>query len=191
MALIYAQNTSTAYGTSSWPERSTMYLSGSDNWPNRVTFPSLSGGRYIDLLSFAFNKETTTSYTATIDCYATDNASILGNNITAAISLGAYSFSGVNGTKTFTFTRSAMDVIQQFTGTWYFLMKGRTGDVRTTWTGGQSTNACIMSGSYTDYSINVNSGGVWKSGEPYVNVGGVWRRGIVYVNVGGVWRQGI
>ncbi len=41
------------------------------------------------------------------------------------------------------------------------------------------------------YSINVNVGGTWKGGEPYVNVGGAWKKGIAYVNVGGAWKQGI
>jgi hypothetical protein len=41
------------------------------------------------------------------------------------------------------------------------------------------------------YSINVNVGGTWKGGEPYVNVGGTWKKGIAYVNVGGAWKQGI
>ena len=41
------------------------------------------------------------------------------------------------------------------------------------------------------YSINVNVGGAWKGGEPYVNVGGAWKKGIAYVNVGGTWKQGI
>ena len=89
------------------------------------------------------------------------------------------------------------------------LIAGRLlGMLPTTWAPGTSvySNAAnnYISGSTTTnihpsitityepaYSINVNVGGTWRGGEPYVNVGGTWRKGIAYVNVGGTWRQGI
>lgn len=89
------------------------------------------------------------------------------------------------------------------------LIAGRLlGMLPTTWAPGSSVgnNAAdnYISGSTTTsihpsitityepaYSINVNVGGTWKGGEPYVNVGGTWKKGIAYVNVGGAWKQGI
>ena len=40
-------------------------------------------------------------------------------------------------------------------------------------------------------SMNVNIGGVWKTGTPWVNIGGVWKQGDAFVNIGGVWKPGI
>lgn len=195
MAAINVTNTETAYGRTSWNIRSTMSVGGSDDWPNRVKFPTLSSGYQIDSLSFNFYKQTTASYTETLTLYATSDGSILGNNMTAATLLGNLTFSGVNGWKSITFTRSMMDVIQKFTGTWYLLFEGQA-STRTEWTGGQSTNACYMSGTYTTTTMKVNVGGAtgWTGGVPWVNVGGTtgWVRGVAWVNVGGTtgWVRG-
>lgn len=39
-------------------------------------------------------------------------------------------------------------------------------------------------------SININTGGVWRKGEPYINTGGVWRKGEAHINAGGTWQKG-
>ena len=192
MATINVLNTVTSWGSQSWtPVQGSILLGGTNNPASRVTFPTLSGGGYITSLVFNFYKATSGLQPAVANFYATTNSAIVGDTITTATAIGGLTITPAIGWKTFTFTRAAMDVIQGYTGTWYFLMKGRSTDAATYWTGGQGTNACNMTGVSSDASIRVNIGGTERLGTAYINIGGTERLGVAYINIGGTQKRGV
>lgn len=148
-----------------------------------MTYPSLTNGKYITDMSVEFTKDTTTSYTAYINMYVTTNGNLGPGQLSSMTSIGSYSFSGVNGSKTMTLSRSAINVIQGFLGTWYLVWQSDS-SVTTRLSGN-----VWVSGNYYDTSAWVKVGGVWKRADPQVRVGGIYKSSTAYVKVGGVWKM--
>ncbi len=189
MAAISQRSIASWYdnGGNVWAAHSSMELTGDHAREGRIQFNSISGGAPITSLSLRFYKNNSGGG-GTFNLYATTDPNLPPNSITSGIYLGALAGWGSGtGWKTLVFTQDMMNVLSQFTGTWYLLL---TCSVYVTFTGGSGSNAPEFTGTYADGTAYVNVGGVYRLGNPWANVGGVWRSGVSKVNVGGIWKDG-
>lgn len=180
------------YGKSSWGTQTTLQTGGTNNFIDKLLFPTLSAGSRIDSLTFTFWNETANSASIIFNFYSSTALVSPPTNVpSSATSLGALTWSRSNAQWiTVTFTRAMMDVIGGYTGDWWLYVQAPDGENLTTWTG-TGTNGAYFSGSYTDTSIDYNASGTFRSGNPWYNVAGTFRKGVAWTNVAGTFRRGI
>ena len=186
-AITNVQCTGSARGNSGWTSQNVLGLGGSSDYKGRLTFPALSAGKPITELQLQMYRDSSGNL-ATLALYATTSASLVGNDIASAAYLETIGMPSGTGMKSFSLGSNARDVISQFAGTWYLLVDA---DISIEIRGSAASNSARFNGAYSEGSIRINDGGVWKLADPCVNDNGVWKVAVAYINESGVWKQGV